>query len=158
GGSATAGLPIAFTVTAQDRFNNTAAAYTGAIIFTSSDSTAVLPVNSTLSNGLGTFSATLKTPGNQTLTSTDAASAGIMGTAGVMVNPGTAARFAVSASAATTAGSAFVFQVTALDQYGNLATGYASTVHVGSSDALAVMSSPNPTLTGGSGFFAAILR
>src|SRR5207247_1538455 len=69
--SATAGSAFSFTVTAQDQFNNTATGYVGTVHFTSSDSQAVLPANSSLSNGTGTFSATLKTAGSQTITATD---------------------------------------------------------------------------------------
>src|SRR5262249_12369322 len=59
--NATAGTAFNFTVTAQDQFNNTATGYSGTVHFTGSDGSAVLPANSTLTNGVGTFSATLKT-------------------------------------------------------------------------------------------------
>src|SRR5207237_9177409 len=39
--------------------------------FTSSDAHGILPVDSTLSNGVGTFSVTLNTAGSQTITATD---------------------------------------------------------------------------------------
>src|SRR5207302_11225751 len=64
--SATAGSAFNFTVTALDALNNTATSYAGTVHFTSSDGAATLPANSTLTNGTGTFSATLRTPGNQT--------------------------------------------------------------------------------------------
>jgi hypothetical protein len=66
--SITAGAPIGFLVTAQDQFNNTATGYTGAIGFTSSDGAASLPAGGVLASGIGTFSATLYTAGNQTIT------------------------------------------------------------------------------------------
>jgi len=69
--SATGGTAFNFTVTAQDQFNNTATSYGGTVHFTSSDGAAVLPANSTLTNGTGTFAATLNTGGNQTITATD---------------------------------------------------------------------------------------
>src|SRR5207253_3232246 len=69
--SATAGSAFNVTVTAQDQFNNTATGYAGTAHFTSSDGQAVLPANSTLSNGTGTFTVTLKTAGSQTVTATD---------------------------------------------------------------------------------------
>jgi outer membrane autotransporter protein len=50
--------------------------------FTSSDGSAVLPANATLTNGVGTFTATLKTAGTQTITATDTATASITGTSG----------------------------------------------------------------------------
>src|SRR5262249_38230597 len=55
---ASTGAAFNFTVTAKDQFNNTATGYTGTVQFTSSDSAASLPGNSTLSSGSGTFSAT----------------------------------------------------------------------------------------------------
>src|SRR5439155_17296212 len=59
-GSATAGTAFNFTVTALDASNNTATAYAGTVHFTSSDGTATLPANATLTNGTGSFSATLR--------------------------------------------------------------------------------------------------
>src|SRR5216684_2213942 len=78
--SATAGTAFNFTVTALDQFNNTATGYAGTVHFTSSDGAATLPANSTLTNGVGTFSATLKTAGAQTITATDTVTASITGT------------------------------------------------------------------------------
>src|SRR5207249_2124768 len=60
--------------------NNTATGYGGTAHFTSSDGQAVLSNDSTLSNGTGSFSATLKTAGNQTLTATDTSNSSITGT------------------------------------------------------------------------------
>src|SRR5204862_4585063 len=54
--------------------------YSGTVHFTSSDGQAVLPGNATLTSGTGTFSAILRTTGNQTLTATDAATPTITGT------------------------------------------------------------------------------
>jgi hypothetical protein len=80
--SATSGVAFNFTVTALDAFNNTATGYTGTVHFTTTDGGAgvVLPANSTLTNGTGTFSATLKTTGPQTITATDTVTASITGT------------------------------------------------------------------------------
>src|SRR5262249_271094 len=77
--SATAGTAFNFTVTAQDQFNNTDTAYTGTVHFTSGDGSATLPADSPLTNGVGTFSATLNTPGNQTITGTDTSNSSITG-------------------------------------------------------------------------------
>ena len=52
---------FSFTVTALDPFNNVATGYAGTVHFTSSDGAAVLPANSTLTSGVKTFTATLKT-------------------------------------------------------------------------------------------------
>ena len=59
------------TVTAQDPTTTSATGYAGTVHFTSSDGQATLPANTTLTNGTGTFSATLKTAGTQSITATD---------------------------------------------------------------------------------------
>lgn len=82
-GSSGAGLSFTFTVTALDAANNVASSYSGTVHFTSSDTTAVLPHDSTLMSGTGTFSATLTTAGFQTLTATDTVSASLMGSLSV---------------------------------------------------------------------------
>ena len=76
----TAGTPLSFTVTALDSADNPVPVYTGTVSFTSTDGQAALPANSTLTNGTGTFSATLKTAGNQTIAATDTATVSITGT------------------------------------------------------------------------------
>src|SRR5262249_14976629 len=65
------GAPGTFTVTAQDAYGNTATGYAGTVTFSSSDPLALLPPNSTLTNGTGSFTATLTTVGTQSLTATD---------------------------------------------------------------------------------------
>jgi len=67
------GQPFAFTVTALDSNNHTVFAYTGPVRFTASDAAAALPPISTLSAGVGTFTATLNTLGNQSISVTGAA-------------------------------------------------------------------------------------
>jgi len=76
---ATVGSSFNFTVTALDASNNTATTYSGTVRFTSSDSQAVLPANSTLTNGTGTFSAILNTSGSQTITGIDTVTPTIRG-------------------------------------------------------------------------------
>jgi subtilisin-like proprotein convertase family protein len=84
---ATAGMPFSVTVTARDAYGNTATGYTGTVHFTSTDGQAVLPANSNLLNGTGTFSVTLATAGIQTLTATDTANGTLTGNATVSVSP-----------------------------------------------------------------------
>src|SRR5207237_1424210 len=152
-----AGASHSFTVTALDAFNNTVTGYAGTVHFTSSDGVATLPANSTLTNGVGTFSATLKTAGTQSLTATDTVSGSITGTqSGITVNPAAATHYTVSAPASPTAGAGFSFTVTALDALNNTATGYAGTVHFTSSDGSAVLPA-NSTLSSGTGTFSATL-
>ena len=78
-GTATAGSAFNVTVTAEDQFNNTAASYSGTVHFTSSDGQAILPANSPLAGGTGTFNVTLKTAGNQTVAGTDTVSSSTTG-------------------------------------------------------------------------------
>jgi len=80
--SATTGTSFSVTVTALDAGGNTATGYAGTVHFTSTDGSATVPSNSTLSSGTGTFSATLATAGNQTITATDTVSSSITGTGG----------------------------------------------------------------------------
>jgi Pectate lyase superfamily protein len=77
--SSGAGFAFNFTVTARDAANNLVANYSGTVHFTSSDPAAVLPPNSTLMNGIGSFSATLKSAGLQIITATDTSSASLLG-------------------------------------------------------------------------------
>jgi uncharacterized repeat protein (TIGR01451 family) len=97
-GTATAGTAFNVTVTALDASNAVVTGYTGTVHFTSSDGQAVLPVNSTLTNGVGTFSVTLKTAGAQTIAATDTVTASITGVSGTITvsGVGPAAMLAIS--------------------------------------------------------------
>ena len=153
------GAAHTFTVTAKDAAGNTATGYAGTVHLTSSDGIAVLGANATLSSGVGTFSATLKTAGNQSITATDTLTSSITGLqAAITVNPGVAATLTVSGySNPTVSGAAHNVTVTAKDAAGNTATGYAGTVHLTSSDGAAVLGA-NATLTSGVGTFSATLK
>jgi hypothetical protein len=80
--TATGGQPFNVSVTATDAYGNTDKAYSGTVHLSSSDGAAVLPADSTLTNGTKTFGVTLTTTGNQTVTATDAETASITGTSG----------------------------------------------------------------------------
>ena len=106
--SGTAGTALSVTVIALDANGNTVPSYAGTIHFTSSDGSAVLPANATLTNGTGSFSVTLKTVGSQTITATDTTTSSITGTATVNVTaaaPASATHFSVTTSASGTAGT-----------------------------------------------------
>jgi hypothetical protein len=75
--SPSAGAAFHLTVTALAASGQTATSYSGTVHFTSTDGQAVLPANSTLVNGTGTFSVTLKTVGSQSITATDTATVSI---------------------------------------------------------------------------------
>jgi hypothetical protein len=154
----TAGTAGTFTVTALDTYGNVATGYAGTVQFSSSDGQATLPANTTLTNGTGTFSATLVTAGTQAITVTDTGNSALTGTeGGIAVNPAAASTFAVAGFPSTaTAGTAGTFTVTALDAYGNVATAYAGTVHFSSPDGQATLPA-DTTLTNGTGTFSATL-
>jgi hypothetical protein len=140
--STTAGTAFNVTVTALDAANNIATGYTSTIHFTSTDSQAALPVDYTFlagDNGSKTFSAMLKTAGNQTITATDTVNAAITGTSSTInVIAGAATHYALLAPGAATPGTPFNFTVTALDQFNNTATSYLGTTHFTSSNAATV--------------------
>jgi probable HAF family extracellular repeat protein len=157
--SASSGTPFNFTVTALDPSNNTVTTYAGTVHFTSTDGHAVLPANATLTNGTGTFSATLKTVGSQTITATDTVTVSITGSSNaVSVSPAAkATHFSVTAPASVTAGTTFNFTVTALDASNNTVITYAGTIHFTSTDGQATLP-PNSALTNGTGNFSVGLK
>ena len=153
----TAGTAFTLTVTALDASNNTVTTYSGTVRFTSTDDQAALPANSTLTNGSGSFSATLQTAGSQTITANDL-TASIAGTSpSIDVSPGPPTHFSVSAPTSVRAATAFSFIVTALDAENNVAKSYTNALHFSSSDAQAMLPA-NSTLTDGTGTFSATLR
>ncbi len=125
--------------------------------FTSTDPAATLPGDATLTSGTGSFGTTLNTAGTRTITATDTVTSSINGASGnIVVSPGLADRFEVSAPATVTAGTSFGYTVTAYDIAGNLNTSYDGTVHFTSSDS-GVTLPGDATLTSGTGSFTATL-
>jgi subtilase family serine protease len=157
--TASAGTPVSVTVKALDASGNTATGYSGTVHFTSTDSSAVLPANSKLTSGTGTFSATLNTAGTQTITATDTVTASITGTSGniSVVSTATATHFSVTAPSSAAIGTSFNYTVKALDANNNTVTGYSGTVHFTSTDSSAVLPA-NSKLTSGTGTFSATLN
>jgi len=152
-----AGSSFNLTVTALDSAGATAAAYQGTVHFTSSDVAATLPADAMLTNGVRTFSVTLRTAGAQTVTFTDTVNSSITGSAPFTVRPAAASHLALAASPAATANSPISLSVTALDAFANTATGYAGTIHFTSNDSAATL--PVDTrLSSGVGAFTVILR
>ena len=136
----TAGTSHNFTVTARDAYGNTATGYTGIVTFSSTDSQAVLPSNSTLTNGVGQFSATLKTAGTQSLTATDTTNVSLTGSqGGITVYPTVKTLAVAGFPSPIVAGVAGSVTVTARDGNGNVATWYTGTVVFSSSDGQAVL-------------------
>jgi hypothetical protein len=155
--TAAAGTAFQVTVTALDATNSTVTTYSGTVHFTSTDGQAVLPANSTLTNGTGTFSVTLKTTGSETITATDRVTVLITGTSNAVNVSGPATHLSVTALATAQAGTDFNFTVTALDASNNTAPGYSGTAHFTSTDAQAVLPA-NSTLMNGTGTFSATLK
>jgi len=67
----TAGTPFTFTVKALDAMGAVVPTYVGTVHITTSDTAAKLPANATLADGVGTFTVTFNTTGNQTITASD---------------------------------------------------------------------------------------
>jgi len=80
--TAISGVPFSFTITSYDRFGNLALANTAPVHFSSSDGSAILPADSLMLAGVGTFSAMLRTVGNQTITVAVAGNSSINGSSG----------------------------------------------------------------------------
>src|SRR5260370_23031277 len=154
----TAGTPFNITVTALDASNTVVASYSAKVHFTSTDPQAVLPANSPLTNGTGTFSVTLKTASPPTISVSDAASAAISGTSNsINVTAPPATHFSVVTPAHDTPRTSVTFTVNALDASNNVATGYSGTVHFTSTDSQAALPA-NSTLTNGTATFSATLK
>jgi hypothetical protein len=117
----TAGEPFNVTVTAFDRYGNVATGYTGTVNFTSSDGQQMLPPDSTLTNGTGTFAVTLKTAGTQTVTATDTVNGTLTATSTVTVLANRASRIQLTAPSSVGVGEFFTLTVTAFDAFGNVA-------------------------------------
>ena len=136
------------TLTARDAFNNIADGFVGDVSFSSSDAQVLpgngLPLNITFAPAnLGQTTVFqqvgLKTAGLQSVSARDVFTGLVAGTqSNILVTPEVAATIAVAGhNTPTVAGTFSDFTVTALDKFGNVATGYKGTVHVTSSDAQA---------------------
>jgi hypothetical protein len=131
--SAVAGTQFNITVTAM-LGNQVDTGYTGIIHFTSSDSNAVLPADTTLTAGTGSFAVTLKTAGSQTIAATDTMNSASTGSAAFTVSVAAPATVSFGQQpTAATAGAIIAPAVTAqvLDAYGNPVTGASVTLTLG---------------------------
>ena len=142
----------------KDAAGNTVTAYGATIHFGTSDTSAgvVLPPDSTLPGGQGTFPVTLARSGSQTVTVSD--TSGLTATVTVDVRAASANRLVLATTASPVAGVSFPFTVMAQDQFGNTDTAYAGTVRFTSTDTSAgVVLPPNPTLASGQAMLQATL-
>ncbi len=149
--STSAGAPLSVVVKAYDAAGNATTNYTGTIHFTSTDPQAVLPPDYTFlagDQGSKAFGVELKTVGSWSLTATDTVNGALtVSQSNIAVSAGSAATLiATNFPTQVNAGTAANITVTALDAFGNVATGYLDTIYVGSSDPQAVLPS-NYTFT-----------
>jgi len=153
-----AGVQFLLTVTAFDAFNNIATGYTGMVHFMSSDGQAVLPANSALVNGTGSFPTILKSITNTTITAADSAT-GSINSMPIMISVVSNAptHFALATPGLATTRRPFSFVVTAQDVINNLSAGYSGTVQFTSSDSQAHLPAISP-ITSGTGNFSATLE
>jgi putative cell wall-binding protein len=82
--SSAAGLSFLVAVTAKDAYQNTVATYAGTVHLTSTDTSASLSSNAKLTNGVGNFSATMRSIGGRTVKATDTVTSSITGTSGTI--------------------------------------------------------------------------
>jgi hypothetical protein len=153
-----AGVAHPVTVTARDAYGNVATSYHGTIHLVSSDPAAQLAANYTFTTadaGVHTFTvgATLKTAGMQSISATDTGSVSVKGSeTGISVGAAGAATLTVEGTGdPILPDSVTAFTVTALDAFGNVATGYTGTVHFTSSDPDAVVPSDQAYTAGDGG-------
>jgi hypothetical protein len=146
------------TMTALDASNHTATGYNGTAVLSSSDPGAdFFPRAVTFIDGIAQPGIGLRTAGIQTVTATDTTTSSITGSTSILVTPGPTTRFAVSAPATATSGTAFNFTVTAADLSGNTTPAYSGTIQFSSTDGLAMLPA-NSTLTNGAATFSAKLN
>lgn len=130
----TAGTTQNFTVTAEDAFGNTITADNDTLNFTITDPHVSAP-NGSLISGTGSFSETLRTAGNQTLTVKDGA---VTASANITVDPAAAVGLQFTGLPTTvTAGVSHLLTVSAIDNFGNIVTSNGDTVSITSNDAAA---------------------
>jgi hypothetical protein len=147
--TSTAGAAVPVTVTAVDANGNPVTGFLGTIGIGSNDPQgggAVTTYTFTAADaGTHTFTSGVKlfTAGPETVTVT----AALMTSASqsVQVTPAAATHFSIAAPATAVAGTPATFTVTALDGYGNTATGYTGSVRFTSTDGQATL--PTATFT-----------
>jgi hypothetical protein len=134
----TAGTLAGVNVTAVDIYGNRAPSYTGTIHVSSSDAQASLTTDysfTALDGGTHSFLVMLKTAGSQSFSVADTVDPDFASTqSGIVVIPAPASAFAFAGPpAASTAGTAQSFTITAMDAFGNRAP-YFGEVFFSSSD------------------------
>ena len=135
--SLVAGASQPLTLTASDAFGNVASNYTGAVTLTSSDPQATLPAV-TLAGGVASFNVSFATSGTQTLTCNGGGALVAQGS--TSVGPAVATTLELAAlPAGLVAGAVHSAALTLRDAAGNIASDFAGTVAITSSDPLVVV-------------------
>jgi uncharacterized repeat protein (TIGR01451 family) len=136
-----AGVGITVTVKAINATGQVVSNYPGTVHFRSSDRQAALTADTTLSQGMSTFTITLKTAGSQTITATDLAKPSLTGTTKpVKVTPADVAALRVTGFVfPTVVGRTQTVSVSAIDAFGNVNPSYRGTVTLGSTDTAATL-------------------
>ena len=125
----TAGNSFSVTVTALNSSNAVVTNYAGTVKFSSNDPAAGLPVPyqfNGMDAGVHTFTVTLYTAGNRTVTVADQSAGGVNGTATVSVSAATASKLAFAQQPSNALVGAVIspaVTVQVQDAYGNLETG-----------------------------------
>jgi hypothetical protein len=140
-GAATAGDALVLTITAVDAFGNVATSYDGKVRLVSTDASDVLPPGGGFVAGVANLGLAFTRVGDHVAQVQDTAAViSSATTTSVAIGPARAASFTAAAAAApVTAGEPQTFTATAFDRFGNVATGYAGTVHFTASDPRAVL-------------------
>jgi hypothetical protein len=141
-----AGTPFSFTITAEDKFGNVETGYTGTVHFSAlaNDTQAVLPADFTFTaadGGTHTFTATLTRTAGATspfIAAADVAT-GVHSSQSIVVSPLAAVGLGMSVASSTPVHIPASVIVSAVDQFGNIATSYTGTVHFASSDPQAAL-------------------
>jgi hypothetical protein len=162
--ASTAGSSFNVTVTALNSSGNTDTGYTGTVHFTSGDTAAGLPGDykfTTADAGSHTFTFTLDTAGNESVTATDTITSSITGSATVSVSPAAASQLAFGQQPTTAVVNKNItpaVTVRELDAFGNLETGDNSaqvSLVIGTNPAGGVLSGTIPvTVSGGVATFS----
>src|SRR5262249_6607716 len=135
-------IPASVVVSALDQYGNVATGYTGTVHFASSDPQAVLPADYTFTAAdpsRATLTPTLNAAGTPPPAPTQTSTSASSFQPKISVIPVAAVPLDMSAAPTAPAGVPASVAVSALDQYGNVATGYTGTVHFASSDVQAVL-------------------
>jgi FG-GAP-like repeat len=148
---AIAGTPFDVTVSALDTFGNVASTFVGIVHLSADDvrPEVVLPADYAFiaaDAGIHTFAAatTLVTAGARTVSVESTTDAFPTATGTVTITAAAAAQLEVTSPGQVTAGVPFDVDVTARDQFGNIAVGFTGSVHLTSSDLLV---GPSPDYT-----------